>query len=598
MNTNNGTKRNAIQYQSGQVIMAAVLVFLTLSIVVVVGITTPIVAQMRTSALMFQTRKSITASDTLNDDALYRLNAGRTLPSTMVLALNEATATAQIITDASGNKQIISTGESGNTDRISKAVFSQGLGVSIAYGLQTGTGGLIMSGGPTVYGNVFSNGNIVASGGSTITGNATVSSTLSSPAYMQNDDGATSTPSGTIVVGRANDIQLMAQSFTFPTTSIVTVFSFYVKKTGSPANATLKIYNDNGGLVGSTQIGSSGSLSASQVGTSYDWVEVYPTSPITLTGGTRYWITIEYQGNNSKYYTFASNSGFYSDGSLKTKVKTGTSWGSYVDASPSNTDLIFSMASGVPGSISGININGSADAYIVNSSNIGGSLYCQDGSGNNKACDTSHPLPSPVNFPISAATIQSLKDRASAGTVRNSSWNIGGGTATSTPGPMKIVGDLVVSGGGSLTLNGPLYVTGAVKVEGGAHIYLASSYGSGDEFIVSTYVRLTGGGMVSNSGTSGSYVVIIADGTDCDPLSCADSIYAGTAAGGTGSIVLMVPNGTLDFSGGTAAKGAVAKTMRMSGGTTLTYEAGLASISFAASSSNAWTVQSWKEIEQ
>lgn len=94
----------------------------------------------------------------------------------------------------------------------------------------------------------------------------------------------------------------------------------------------------------------------------------------------------------------------------------------------------------------------------------------------------------------------------------------------------------------------------------------------------------------------GNYVVIVADGPDC-PLGCSGSNYSLASSGGTGSVVLIAPNGTIEFTGGTTAKSAVAKKMIMSGGTTLVYEAGLTSMSFTTGSSTNWSVESWKETE-
>lgn len=572
--------------QSGQVIIVAVMFFLVLSIVVVVGISSPITAQIRNSGLVIQTRKSVNAADILQDDAFYRLNSGRTLPATIVLSLNDSTSTAQI-TDVGGEKQIIALGESGRTERYSKATFSQGAGVSINYGLQVGNGGLSMSGGPIIYGNVYSNGNIVGSGGATITGSAIVASYLSASPILKNS--AIGEPFENIEVGKSSGVQLIAQKFRLSSANQITAISLYVKKNGAPANATIRIFNTSGGSVGTIQLGSTGSLSASLVGTTYDWVEVYPTSPIPLKANTDYWLTVEYQGSNSNYYTFATNNNAYSDGALKLRNKTGSTWGSYYDASPNTQDVHFQLMAGATGSMSGVIVNGNANAAVVNGSTVGGNLYCQTGSGNNKSCDTTQPLPSALPMPFSAANIQAWKDQAAAGTIRNSSWSISGSTFASTSGAMKIVGDLTLNGGGILELNGPLWVTGTLSISGGSKIQLSDAYGTSDEVIVVNKASLSGGGTVTGNGQVGNYVLLVAEDTTGEAIN---------ASGGTGSVVLVAPYGTITFAGGTSAKSAIANRMVMSGGTTLIYESGLADISFTSGPSGAWNVDSWREIEQ
>jgi hypothetical protein len=325
------------------------------------------------------------------------------------------------------------------------------------------------------------------------------------------------------------------------------------------------------------------------VTTSYDWIEVYPSTPISLSAGTDYWITIEYQGSNASYYTFATNNNTYSDGTLKLRNKSGASWGSYYDASPNTQDMYFTMMTGATGSITGMIINGNADAAIVNSSTIGGSLYCQSGSGNNKACNTTSPLPSALPMPISAANIQAWKDEASVGTIRNSSWTIGGVTSTSTSGAMKIVGDLNVTGSGILTLNGPLWVTGTFNVSGAAKVLLSSAYGANDEIIVVNKANLSGVGSVTGNGQVGSHVVLVADDTTSNAI---------IASGSTGSVVLMAPFGTITFSGFTSAKAAIANRMVMSGMTSLVYESNLTGISITTGPSGVWGVDNWREIAQ
>lgn len=584
----------AYRYRSnekGAVVMIAVFIFLSLSMAVILGIAIPISAQIRNSGSVLQTKKSLIASDVLNDEVLYRLNWGRTLPGSIVLSLNQSTSSATISTVGS-SKEIIANGVSGNFERNSKAVYTQGGGLSINYGLQVGNGGLQMSGGPTVFGSVYANGDIIASGGSTITGNTVAASLIELDPDTYNDDGVTN-PTTYQTLGTASGVRTIAQSFTVSTSTPITSFDFLIKKNGSPANATLRIYNDNGGNVGNSQIGGNGSLSASLVSTSnFSWVKVYPYAPVSLTPGTTYWVTLQYNGSNANYYSLATNNSVFSGGSLKLKNNSG----SYFNPTPVTQDIYFKTYMGGVGTISGITIQGFANAGIVNSSTVNGALYCQSGNSNNKACDTSQVLPSPAPSPITDATIASWKSAASSGTVRNSSWTLGGATATSTPGPMMIVGNLTVDAGAVLTLNGPLYVTGTLTVSGGGLIKLSSSYGAGDEKIIAQYVRLTGGGQIVGNGTMGNYMIVLADGTDC-PSSCGGATEAINASGGTGSLVLMAPNGTINFTGGTTAKSAIAKKMIMSGGTTLIYDSGLTSLSFTTGSSTVWNVQSWKEIE-
>jgi hypothetical protein len=586
--------------QSGQVVMAAVLVFMTLSLVVVIGISAPIASQIRNSTISLESRKTVTTSEVLNDDALYRLNSGRSLPSTMVLSLNQSTSTATI-TDVGTSKQIITEGVSKSTARSTSALFAQGGSAApISHALHTGIGGLQITGGSRVTGNVFANGIVLGYGGGNVVGSVTAASTLNETLIVDNTD--TGTIYGSIDVGKVNNIQQIGQSFTVATTTPITAFSLYIKKTGAPANGILRIFNSTGGgsNVGTSQIGSTGALSAASVTNTYGWVDIYPYAPITLTPGTTYYLTLEAQGSNSSnYYTLATNDGVYTGGISKTRTKTGTSWAAYVNASPASQDYLFGAYVGGVTYISGngwdkFEVTGSANAGTVNSTDATGAIYCQNGNMNNKPCDMTQPIPTATPLPIFDDRIATWKANASAGTVRSSSWTITGGVSTSTPGPMRINGDLRVTGGSDLTLNGPLYVTGTILVEGGTEIKLAPGYGATDEYVVAGYIRTTGGGVITGSGTAGSYIVIATDSSDTCTSLCDGSTYAVKVVGGTESMVLVAPNGTLYASGGADLNAAMAKTIIMDGGSNLTYEAALATITFSSTGSG-WSVQSWKE---
>jgi hypothetical protein len=505
--------------------------------------------------------------------------------------MNDATSTVEIA-DVGGSKQLLVLGESGSTERSIKTRFTQGAGVAINYGLQVGTGGFEMSGGPTIYGNVFSNGNIVATGGSTVTGSAIAASVVALDAEVENVSAST-TPWGTQTVGTNSGVQTLAQSFTVSTSTPITMLEFLVRKNGTPSNATVRIFNDVSGSVGTTQIGGSGSLSAALVTSSFGYIKVYPFTPITLVPGTTYWLTVQHTGTNANYYTFGMTNNQYAGGIVRLRNRTG----SYFNPTPTTQDMSFRVYTGGLNTISGITIGGTANAGIVNNSTVSGSLFCQSGSSNNKACNTSQPMPSPLGFPISDANITLWKSEAGGGTVRNSDWTLGGSTATSTSGALKINGNLTVGAGATLTLGGPLHVTGKIIVTGGGRIVLSSSYGTVDEKIIAQYIDLNAGGLITGNGQAGSYVVAIADGVDC-PAGCYGMTNRViTASGGTGSVVLVAPNGTIEFTGGASAKSAVAKKMILSGGTTLNYESGLSDISFVSGPAGAWTIESWKEVE-
>lgn len=600
--------------QKGAAMITAVIFFLSISIIILIAMASPVAIQVRTTADFLQSKQGYIAADTLNEEALYRLNKGRTLPSNLVLSFSGATSTA-LITDIGGAKQIISTGVAGSFSRLSKSIFSQDTGVSINYGLQVGNGGLVMSGSSRINGNVYANGNISASGSCQITGSAVAA--VATTEFADQENSTSGTPAVNTVFGTTSASQDAAQSFTVSTTTAVAEVSFYIKKTGSPANATVKLVSNNSGNP-STTVLASGTLSASQVTTSYGWVDVGFTTNPSLTPGTTYWVVIDVTSNSTiNYYTLATtNTNSYANGQLK-RGSSGGTW----TIPDSSHDGFFKVYVGGVSSISGVIVGsggvGDANAFTVVNSTISGNLYCQVGSGNNKTCNTAQPTASFLSFPFSSANIDEWKSEAVSSNVYNGNLTIGSSVSTTTSslvvngdltvggsanvtfgGPIKVNGNFDLGSSGNVTLGGTMYVTGDLTVSGSAQLRLASSYGaSSGMIVVDGKVDLGSSGGVSGSGTTGSYIVIVSNSSCGGTTSCSGA-YAINVTGSAGAVVLLTQNGGINFGGSAGAKAAVGYLMNMSGSVTLTYESGLADINFSSGPSGTWNVDSWQEISQ
>jgi hypothetical protein len=578
--------------QEGQVIMGALLLFLTISITVLVGIATPVAIQVRTAADFLQSKQGYISADVLNEEALYRLNQGRTLPSTLVLSFNDATSTAEI-TDVSGSKQVIATGVSGAFTRLSKSIFSQGEGISINYGLQVGDGGLTMSGSPTITGNVISNGNITGSGVSTITGSAIASTASVQTTDQSNGSG---TPAVNTTFGNANASQDFAQSFTVSTSTAVARAMVYVRKTGNPSNITARITTSSSSKPTNTTL-MSGTLSASQVTTSYGWVPVTFTSNTSLTPGTTYWLVFDVPSNSTTntYVMGVSNANTYTSGSVMMgRYSNASSW----VAASANNDAFFQIYLGGVSSISGVVVNGNASAYTVNNSTVSGTLSCQSGTGNNKSCNTASSTPSPTAFPFSENNITEWKADATAGGIYTGNLTLDNTDATST-GALKINGDLTITNAARMTISGTIYVTGNLSIQGDTDLVLNSSVGGRSVVIVvDGTVNIGNAANVTGSGTAGSYVVLISTSSCGGLTTCSGSVPAVTLEGAAGAVVLLAPNGRVLFRGSAAAKSVVAYKMSLEGDTDLNYESGLADIDFNSGPSGSWVTDTWKEIYQ
>ena len=453
--------------------------------------------------------------------------------------------------------------------------------VAFHYGVQSGNGGFFMSGaGTKVNGNVYSNGNIEAQ---IITGSAIAANLPSAIADQVND--SPTPPLNSITFSDSSSNQDFAQSFSISESYSFNNIQFYIKKFGSPSNATVRILYDNSGSPGSST-GITGTLLASQVTTSYGWVSVTLTTTPILTAGQTYWMVIDSGFNSSNYYILAANQSGYANG----VSKIGRYGGSWNDNSPSDLDGYFKIylggqTSSISGGTIGTTSSDLAWANSVSNITVTGPLYCQSGSGNNKSCDTSLADPDPQPMPLSDGNIQEFKEEAEVGVPIEGNLSINSNTIM---GPKKINGDLSITGGAILTVTGTIWVTGNFSLTGGSQVKLDEIYGSNDGIIIiDGYVSLSGNSQFYGSGEEHSYPFLVTTSSCPDDVSCGgkDAISFG---GGSGTVGLVAQNGTVSISGGSALKALAAKQVVMTGGSELIYDEGLVNSRFSSGSGGAW----------
>ena len=580
-----------IKENRGAAIMILVFFFLFISITVLAGIVTPVVREFKISTNSLKSKQSYFASESGVEDAMYRLKNNKKISSTENLVLGASTAATTITDIGNGKKEINSLGDTNSYQRKVDIVLSTSSGASFNYGVQVGQGGIDLSGSGTVNGNVYSNGPITGDSSAVITGTAI---SANSPAVSADQSNGSGAPDYNITFGNAVGTQDVSQSFQISTAdNPVNSVSFYLKKIGSPSNATVKIVNDSNGTPGATVL-VSGTLSASSVTTSYGWITISFSSNPVLNTGTTYWVVIDGgTGSSSNNYILGANSSGYTNGI----GKIGQLGGTWNNTTPSGLDYFFNIyLGGITGSIAGSSgsqwnqlhigtTSGTAQAHTVNYTNSTGNIYCQSGAGNNKSC-INQTDPVYVSDPISDANIAAWKADALAGGVNNGDYTVPNGGASL--GPKKIVGDLTVSSGRTLTVTGTLWVTGKITLNGGGTIQLASSYGANDGVLIADgSMEINGGGHATGSGTAGSYVMLLSTATG----------NAASVNGGAGAVIVCTPNGTLDINGGASLKEATGYRITIAGGSSVTYESGLSDMNFSSGPSGSWSVSSWKEAQ-
>jgi Tfp pilus assembly protein PilX len=572
-------KHHSLHHEQGSALIITMMLFVMIALSVSIGLIAPTVSAVRSANDSIESKRSYAIAESGVEDVFYRVRTAKQVSSTETLISGDQEVQTVITDLLGGEKQITSTGDSSNRNRIITAVIEQGAGVSFTYGMQSGYGGITMANNSQVNGSVYSNGQITGSG--VVTGSATSANASSAYTDQQNGSG---TPSNDIVFGNTNATQDIAQSFQVSVTEPVNKFQFYLKKVSTPSNLTVRIVNNSGGSPGTTTL-ASGTLSASSVSTSYSWVDVTLSSSPQLVAGTTYWVVLDGSTNATRYYTIGGNTGYTSG-----TGKIGQYSGSWNNTSPSGLDLFFRLyLGGAQGLISGITVGsggvGNAYAHTVNNSTIAGTNYCQVGSGNNKTCNTSLADPVAVDMPISEANMQDWKDAALEGGVHSGNYILDG--TTGSIGPKKIQGDLMVQNNATLTVSGTLWVTGNINISNNATVRLTSSYGSGSGVIIADGTVSIGNNVSFNgSGTSGSYIMVVTTSSSTSAINLQNN---------AGAVVLYAANGTVNVANNAGAASINGYQINLSNNAVITYQTGLANANFVNGPSGSWSATSWRE---
>ncbi|MFA5932168.1 MAG: choice-of-anchor R domain-containing protein [Candidatus Paceibacterota bacterium] len=571
-----------IKRNGGAAMLISVIFFLFISLAIISGLVSPTVREFRISNDLIKSRQSLILSESGGEDAYFRLKNAKPIGSSTTLTLNNNTATTQIVDSGYNEKTITTLGNVSSLQRTNQLVLSTGTGVSFSYGVQSGVGGFNMENGSSVTGSVYSNGNITGSG--TISGSAL---SANSPALTADQSNGSGIPPYDVIFGNADATQDFAQSFQVSTTSVVNKVDLYLKKFSTPSNLTVRIVTDGGGKPSSSTL-ASGSLSASLVSTNYGWVNVPFSSNPELIMGTTYWIVIDSVTNSSRYYSIGANNDGYINGISKIGRYTVT-WN---NTSPSTLDGFFKLyLGGLTGLIRGVTVGtgstGNAYAHTVNNTTVAGTNYCQTGTGNNKACNTSLADPTQVAMPISDQNILDWKAEAEAGGTYTGNFTVN--STSASLGPQKITGNLSVTNNAHLTVTGTLWVQGNITISNNATVSLSPSYGSGDGVIVADgLVNIGNNSVFSGSGTAGSYLMI---------LSTSTSIQAIILSNNGGAVLLYAANGTVELDNNASAKALNGKYIELGNNSTVVYDSGLVNSNFVNGPSGGWSITSWKETQ-
>ena len=162
-------KNFTFNYQSGQAMITAVIFFLFSSLIIMNGVSTPVVREVMIVNDLVRSKEGLFAAEGGIEDVIYRLKNGITVSSSEGVSLNNSRATTTI-TDVTGGKTLATKADRNGFVRNVQAALTQGSGASFNYGVQSGIGGVLLEHSSSIIGNVYSNGPVDGAGSNLIKG--------------------------------------------------------------------------------------------------------------------------------------------------------------------------------------------------------------------------------------------------------------------------------------------------------------------------------------------------------------------------------------------------------------------------------------------
>ncbi len=582
----------------GSAMIISLFFFMFITLAIILSVISPAARDFSLASANFNSKKAYFLAESGNEDIFYRLRNNRKISASETLNVGLDSVVTTITDLVTGQKQIISLGDSNSNQRKVSLLSNLGMGASFQYGVQVGAGGFTIGDHSVITGSIYSNGPVVGTNHATVTGSVTVANTPASNPDQQNGSGV---PDYNIVFAKDKTTRDIGQSFTVATTGPASKIDLYIKKVGNPSNRTVYLVNDNNGVPDDNYL-ASGTMPASAVSTSYGWVSVSLTSYPQLVSGNTYWLVVDGGENNSNYYTIGANTG-YAGGVAKMgndHDQGGKKHGSWDNLNPSNADLFFKVyLGGINGLINNVDIGsngvGDAIAHTVTNSSVVGTIYCQSGTGNNKYCTTLTSDPSPIELPLSEQNIQDWKDYA---------LDTGGSIPGYTPGgksvslgPKQINGDLHLDDGDTLTITGTLWITGNFIIDKHAIVKLSSGYGGGSGVIVvDGRISISDDADFQGSGTSGSYILLLSNSNCPSDISC-NGNYAISVGKNVDAVMFYASNGVVKLKNHSTAKQITAYGIVIDKDSDLIYSTGLTNVNFVNSPGGTWAIDSWQETQ-
>ena len=248
--------------------------------------------------------------------------------------------------------------------------------------------------------------------------------------------------------------------------------------------------------------------------------------------------------------------------------------------------------------IQDFNINQDAYAHTLQNCTVGGIIFFVSG-GSPGSCTADGGIQQqpneidPIPLPLGQGVIDGWKtDAALGGTI--SPPSISGNGVVVNLGPVKVAGDLTVSNNAILNVTGTIWVTGDLTIRNNGTINLDSTiYGPlSGILIVDGKIRVRPNVTIEGSGDPNSFIMLLSESTSIDPIDPAIDVDNNVQ-----SVILYTNNGMILLHNGVEVQEAAAYKLKLDNNAAVSYNSGLADVSFSSGPSGGWAAVSWQEVQ-
>ncbi|MFC1751701.1 hypothetical protein ACFLY5_00975 [Patescibacteria group bacterium] len=262
------------------------------------------------------------------------------------------------------------------------------------------------------------------------------------------------------------------------------------------------------------------------------------------------------------------------------------------------------VSAGPMGSISGVYATGTAYAHNIDDSEIEGDAYYQNISGST-VWGTLYPGSADQPFadmPITDEMIEEWEAIAEASVISAPCpYEIDSDT---TIGPVKIACDLEITGDPEVTLGGNVWVEGDVLFKNTAVIKIDPALGKKSVAIIadnpsdqltSSKITLSNSVTFEDSGTEGSYVVLVSQNNSAENGGSEKAISLANTV--SGDLLMYAAHGLIYLNNKSDLTEVTGYEIHLANQANVLYETGLANLLFQSGPGGGFSLDTWRETE-